>query len=224
VTATLPPDADVTRRVDAVVFDFGGVFTPSPFDAMHVLADRLDIEPAEAMLHVFGPYDRDTDHPWHQAERGELDIQVTRDSILEAARTHGLEIDLFEVFGLISTSGGEVRPAMVERTRRLRVEGYRTGLITNNVAEFRDFWRPLLPLDELFDVVIDSSEVGMRKPDPRIYELALEQLGGVDPARSVFLDDYPGNITAAEALGMTGVLVEAAYDDAIARLDAILAP
>ncbi len=119
-------------------------------------------------------------------------------------------------------SGGEVRADMVERTRRLRVEGYRTALITNNVVEFRDFWRPLLPLDELFDVVIDSSEVGMRKPDPRIFELALTQMGGIDPTRSVFLDDYPGNITAAEALGMHGVLVEAAYDDAIRRLDAIL--
>jgi epoxide hydrolase-like predicted phosphatase len=228
VTATLPPDADRTadpsRPIDAVVFDFGGVFTPSPFDAVEVLAARLDIEPAAAMLHVFGPYDRDTDHPWHQAERGEIDIQATRDAIAEAARADGLEIDLFEVFSLISASGGDVRPAMVERTRRLRGEGYRTALVTNNVAEFRDYWRPMIPLDELFDAVIDSSEVGLRKPDRRIYELALDRLGGIDPTRSVFLDDYPGNIDAAEALGMTGVLVDDAYDDAIARLDQILGP
>jgi epoxide hydrolase-like predicted phosphatase len=213
-----------TLLVDAVVFDFGGVFTPSPFDAMVTLGDRLGIEPSAAMAHVFGPYDRDTDHPWHQAERGELDIQATRDAILAAALAEGLDIDLFDVFGMMAGSGGEVRIEMVERTRRLRVEGYRTALITNNVAEFREFWRPLLPLDELFDVVIDSSEVGMRKPDPRIFELALTQMGGIDPTRSVFLDDYPGNITAAEALGMHGVLVEAAYDDAIRRLDAILGP
>jgi len=213
-----------TLLVDAVVFDFGGVYTPSPFDAMVTLGDRLGIEPAAAMAHVFGPYDRDTDHPWHQAERGELDIEATRDAILAAALEEGLEIDLYEVFGMIAGTGGDVRAEMVERTRRLRVEGYRTALITNNVVEFREHWRAMLPLDELFDVVIDSSEVGMRKPDPRIFELALTQLGGVDPARSVFLDDYPGNITAAEALGMHGVLVEAAYDDAIRRLDAILTP
>ena len=73
-------------------------------------------------------------------------------------------------------------------------------------------------------MVIDSSEVGLRKPDPRIFELALTQLGNIDPARSVFLDDYPGNIVAAEALGMHGVLVEANYDDAIRQLDAILTP
>jgi putative hydrolase of the HAD superfamily len=208
--------------IDAVVFDFGGVFTPSPFDAMIALGERLEIEPSAAMLHVFGPYDRDTDHPWHQAERGELDIQLTRDAILEAARAEGLEIDLFEVFSLMAGTGGEVRPEMVERTRQLRADGYVTALITNNVAEFRDYWRPMLPLDELFDVVIDSSEVGMRKPDPRIFELALEQLGGVHPTRAVFLDDYPGNITAAEALGMYGVLVEATYVDAIVQLDGIL--
>ena len=82
-----------------MVFDFGGVFTPSPFDAMVTLGDRLGIEPSAAMAHVFGPYDRDTDHPWHQAERGELDIQATRDAILELAPAEGLEIDLFEVFG-----------------------------------------------------------------------------------------------------------------------------
>ena len=213
-----------TLLVDAVVFDFGGVFTPSPFDAMVTLGDRLGIEPSAAMAHVFGPYDRDTDHPWHQAERGELDIQATRDAILAAALAEGLDIDLFDVFGMMAGSGGEVRAEMVERTRRLRVEGYRTALITNNVAEFREHWRAMLPLDELFDVVIDSSEVGMRKPDPRIFELALTQMGGIDPTRSVFLDDYPGNITAAEALGMHGVLVESAYDDAIRQLDAILGP
>ena len=210
-----------TLLVDAVVFDFGGVYTPSPFDAMITLGARLGIEPSEAMAHVFGPYDRDTDHPWHQAERGELDLSATRDAILASAQAEGLDIDLYDVFGMMS-GGGEVRPAMVERTRELRVEGYRTALITNNVAELRDFWRPLLPLDELFDVVIDSSEVGMRKPDPRIFEMALTQLGGIDPTRSVVLDDYPGNITAAEALGMRGVLVEAVFDGAIRQLDAIL--
>ena len=76
------------------------------------------------------------------------------------------------------------------------------------MAEFREFWRAMLPLDELFDVVIDSSEVGMRKPDPRIFHLALESLGGVEPGRAVFLDDYPGNVVAAQSVGMHAILVE----------------
>jgi HAD superfamily hydrolase (TIGR01509 family) len=79
----------------------------------------------------------------------------------------------------------------------------------------------MIPLDELFDLVIDSSEVGMRKPDPRIYLLVLDQLGS-EPSRSIFLDDHPGNISGAEACGMRGVLVRADYLEAIADLDALL--
>jgi epoxide hydrolase-like predicted phosphatase len=80
----------------------------------------------------------------------------------------------------------------------------------------------MLPLDELFDVVIDSSEVGMRKPDPRIFHLALEALG-VEPGRSVFLDDYPGNVVAAQSVGMHAILVETDHLPALARLDALVA-
>jgi epoxide hydrolase-like predicted phosphatase len=206
--------------IDAVVFDFGGVFTPSPFDAVQTVGAAVGLDRDQSMLAVFGPYDRDTDHPWHQAERGELDLAAVREHVLEAARSEGYELDLFDV--LAAMGGSVIRDDMVERTRRLKRDGYRTGMITNNVVEFRDYWRSMLPLDELFDVVIDSSEVGMRKPDPRIFELVLDQLGGVDPTRAVFLDDYVGNIVAAEALGMTGILVETDYDAAITRLDELL--
>jgi putative hydrolase of the HAD superfamily len=206
--------------IAAVVFDFGGVFTPSPFEAVATAGAVVGLDADESMLAVFGPYDRDTDHPWHQAERGELDLAAVREHILDAARSAGYELDLFEV--LASMAGSVVRDDMVERTRQLRRDGYRTAMITNNVAEFREYWRSMLPLDELFDLVVDSSEVGMRKPDPRIFELVLEQLGGIEPERSVFLDDYFGNIVAAEALGMHGILVEAHYDQAIARLDELL--
>ena len=71
--------------------------------------------------------------------------------------------------------------------RRLRAAGVRTALVTNNAAEFAATWRPLLPLGELFDAVVDSSEVGLRKPDPRIFRHALARLGGVAPERAVFL-------------------------------------
>jgi len=172
------------------------------------------------MLAVFGPYDRDTDHPWHQAERGELDLSAVRTHILDAARADGYELDLYDV--LSSMSGAVVRADMVDRTRKLRADGYLTGMITNNVAEFRDFWRPMLPLDELFDVVVDSSEVGMRKPDPRIFALLLDALGGVEAARSVFLDDYLGNVVAAQAMGMHGILVGSDHRAAINELDGLL--
>jgi putative hydrolase of the HAD superfamily len=79
-----------------------------------------------------------------------------------------------------------------------------------------------VPLGELFDVVVDSSEVGMRKPNPAIYLHTLAELGGVAPERAVFLDDQPGNVAGAERAGLTGVLVTGA-DQAVEALDAVLA-
>jgi epoxide hydrolase-like predicted phosphatase len=205
---------------EAVVFDFGGVFTPSPFDAVKTMGELAGVDPQVALDLVFGSYERDTDHPWHQAERGELALEEARQQILATSRAEGHELDLYEMLKHMSGSG--VRDEMVERVRALRADGLRTGMITNNVVEFRELWRPLIPLDELFDVVIDSSEVGMRKPDPRIFHLTLEQLGA-EPARAIFLDDHPGNIAGAEACGLRGVLVTADYVEAIAELDELLA-
>jgi len=206
--------------IDAVVFDFGGVFTASPFDAVRAIGVAAGLDEDAAMAFVFGAYDRDTDHPWHQAERGELSLSDARDQIREQARLEGFELDLYDLLGAMSGTG--VRDDMVERTWALKAAGLRLGMITNNVAEFREFWRAMLPVDELFDVVIDSSEVGMRKPDPAIFHLALESLGSIEPARSVFLDDYAGNIVAAEAVGMHAILVETDYQPAIAQLDVLV--
>jgi epoxide hydrolase-like predicted phosphatase len=83
----------------------------------------------------------------------------------------------------------------------------RLGVLTNNVAEFRERWRSMLPFDELFDDVVDSHEVGLRKPNPAIYQLALERLGA-EPGRSAFLDDVPTNVWAAEGVGMLAVVVD----------------
>jgi epoxide hydrolase-like predicted phosphatase len=93
--------------------------------------------------------------------------------------------------------------------------------VTNNAAEFREGWRKSIPVDELFDVVVDSSEEGVRKPDPRIFELTLERLG-VEAARSIFLDDFAGNVTAAEALGIKGILVGSDQVEAVAELESLL--
>jgi putative hydrolase of the HAD superfamily len=208
--------------IEAVVFDLGGVFTDSPFEAIRALGRDKGADFDQAMHIVFGPYDDDTDHPWHRAERGELDITTTRSEIRELGRAAGYELDLFEMLRYMSSDGGS-REDVVATTRRVRAEGLRTGLVTNNVKEFREFWEPLLPLVELFDVVIDSSEVGVRKPDPRIYRLVLHELGGVAPERAVFLDDYPGNVAAARRLGMHGIVVEPDPSEALAELDRLLA-
>jgi putative hydrolase of the HAD superfamily len=207
--------------IDAALFDFGGVFTDSPFSAAEALGDQLGAEPGRVMELVFGPYDRDTDHPWHRLERGELSLAAARREILALGEAHGLDTDPFRVFALM-TGGTGAREIVVERVRALRRAGIRTAIVTNNVREFRDRWRELVPVDELFEVVVDSSEVGVRKPDPAIFRIALEGLGGIVPERAAFLDDHPGNVTAAEGLGIRGILVEADPSSALASLEALV--
>jgi putative hydrolase of the HAD superfamily len=201
---------------NAVIFDFGGVFIDSPFTALVEAAQARDLDPAEMLHVIFGPYDQDTDHPWHRLERGEVTVMEARDEIVASStRDGGAAIDPFEL--LAALSGSEVRPEMVEFCRGIRDRGIATGLLTNNAKEFEEFWRPLLPLDELFDDVIDSSAVGLRKPDPRIYHLALERLG-VAAADTVFIDDAAGNVAGAERVGIRGVLIGPQRSDVPAAL------
>jgi len=209
--------------MEAVLFDFGGVFTASPFEAMEAVGAEFGAEPARLREIVFGPYDRDTDHPWHCLERGEISVVEARQAIIDRASEQGLvDFDPFRVLLKLKVDEGGARSVVVARARKLRAEGYRTALVTNNVREFSRGWRSLIPVDELFDEVIDSSREGVRKPDPTIFHLALERLGGVPPDRCVFLDDFEGNLAAARALGILSVLVESDPSGAIAELDRLL--
>ena len=210
------------RYIDAVLFDFGGVFTDSPFAAVAALAAELDVEPARLLELVFGPYHDDTDHPWHRVERGELALAEARELIIELGEREGIESDPFRVLAMLRT-GGEARAQVVERVRRLRTDGYRTAIVTNNAREFREAWLSLLPFHELFDTIVDSSEEGVRKPDPKIYLRALERLGGIAPERAVFLDDFPGNVDGAVRVGIHGIVVGDDPQDALAALDELLA-
>jgi len=206
---------------DAVLFDFGGVFTQSPFEVVRLHGEEMGADPEVILEVLFGAYDQDNDHPWHRLERGEVSLDDALAEIRALATDAGLEIDPFGAFAKFGT-GGSMADAMVERTMRLRADGVRTALITNNVREFGDGWRSLVPVDDLFEVVVDSSHAGVRKPDPAIFRLATDALG-VAPERCVFLDDFPGNIAAAEALGIRGILVGPDRHAAIDELDRVLA-
>jgi len=210
----------MSARFDAVLFDFGGVFTASPFHAVGKMAAELGTSAERLVDVVFGSYSSDTDHPWHRLERGELPVEEARQAILSLGTEQGFEADLYKLFAAMASSGG-IRDALVECARSLRRDGLRTGLLTNNVAEFREHWRGTLPIGELFDDVVDSSEVGMRKPDLRIFALACERLG-VEPARALFLDDHPGNVDAAKKAGLEAVLVGEDPAGALAELDRLL--
>jgi epoxide hydrolase-like predicted phosphatase len=205
----------------AVLFDFGGVFTLSPFPVIADAAPEFGLTPEAALEMCFGVYDVDGDHPWHRLERGEISLEDARTQLAALAREQEIEVDFLALFGRMGREDPD-RQTMVEGALEIRRRGLRTALVTNNVAEFGDGWRKMVPVDELFEVIIDSSSVGVRKPDPRIFQLALDALG-VAAHEAAFVDDHPGNIRAAEALGMTGILVGPDRPQALVALDEALA-
>ncbi|MEO1062471.1 MAG: HAD family phosphatase [Actinomycetota bacterium] len=212
--------------IEAVVFDVGGVLVESPFEAVLRWREVHDV-PDEVLRMLFAEYARlpgPGEEPpiWHRVETGHVPMAEFVAYAHERMATElgpehpalRLGIDDFNVF-----AGARPHPAVAERARELAAAGYRLAILTNNVREWHE-WRSNVPLD-VFDVVIDSSEVGLRKPDPAIYELVLSRLG-VGAEQAVFLDDHPTNVEAAQALGMGGVVVTADLDGALAELDQLL--
>ena len=94
---------------------------------------------------------------------------------------------------------------MIELMRELKSRGLRMAMLTNNVREWEPLWRSMLPVDEIFELIVDSAFVDMRKPEPEIFELTLERLGGVAAEVCLFIDDIEHNVDAARELGMTAV-------------------
>ena len=168
---------------------------------------------------VIGSYEEDTDHPWHQVERGEMKIVDWMTAVKELGDAKGVEVDFSPLAALLGDM--TVHDPIVDHVRALRDQGYKLALVTNNVREGSAAWRSMVPVDELFDVVIDSSEVGMRKPNPAIYQHTLDALGGIAPEEAVFLDDSPGNVEGAKRAGLHAILVETP-EQAIKDLTAVL--
>lgn len=209
-------------RIDAVIFDFGGVLTESVYPFLETIGAEMGAAPGQLLEAVLGPPDEDGDHPFHRLERGEIPLQQARDDILSRARAlYNLEVDILQLFARLPHG---VRHEVVDRVKALKTEGYPTAMITNNIREFADSWRSMLPVpvDDLFDLVVDSSQEGIRKPNPAIFRLTLQRLGGLVPECTVFLDDAEVNVNAAKLLGMQTVHVRGDISQAIAELDALL--
>ena len=200
------------QKIKAVLWDFGGVFTGSPFVGVQKYAESLGVDSKVLRELVFGSYDQDNDHPWHRLERGEQTMDATSEelaALVENSGISGFTLDgFFQSMRLDESSKETDRSAVVGMARTLKEAGIRNAIITNNIAEFRDAWRQMIPVDELFEEVVDSSAEGIRKPDPAIYHLALERLGGLAPQETVFLDDAVSNVEAARNLGIYGIHVK----------------
>ena len=196
-----PAAAAGPAGVTAVLFDFGGVITASPFGAFaryerdHGLPDGF-IRSVNATNHL--------DNAWARLERNELGFDEFCDAFAVEALDAGGAVDARDLFGLLS---GELRPDMVEAVRRCG-RHFKTGLLTNNFVSPLAAARPsaLGEVLSLFDVVLESSVVGVRKPDEGFYVMACEALE-IAPAQAVFLDDLGVNLKPARALGMTTIKV-----------------
>ena len=211
--------------IRAALFDFGGVILSSPFEAFARYERERNL--ADGFLRRLNST-RPDDNAWAQLERGDVSFDEFCRLYEGEARAVGGEVDAREVMALLA---GDVRPAMVEAVRRCH-ERLKTACLTNNwvaaddraasaPGERSDGARPHERLlADLFDVVVESSKVGVRKPDPRFYELACEQLA-IEPREAVFLDDIGGNLKPARAMGMTTIKV-VNPDAAIAELESVV--
>jgi putative hydrolase of the HAD superfamily len=212
---TLADERLPNRLIDAVLFDFGGVLTSSPFSAIKAWAVEHGHEP-ESLLRMFIGHAHETDHPFHRAERGELSAHDMFTEISVEAAKVGIDPAGFAA-GLSMTTRHDV----IEYIKGLRDDGIALALVTNNFAEMSGHWRTMAPVDDLFDLVVESSTEGVRKPTAAIYELTLERLG-IPANRAAFLDDLEDNIIGSHAVGIHSILVGDDYQQALTQLDLLL--
>ncbi|MEQ1863130.1 MAG: HAD-IA family hydrolase [Micropepsaceae bacterium] len=203
--------------MEAVIFDFGGVITESPFEAFNRLESARGL-PKDLVrrINATNPHT----NAWARFERSEIGLDGFDLAFADEARAMGFELPGREVLACLH---GAVRPSMLEALRRISAR-FKTGCITNNVKSDNpeNTWRNQ-SVDEamgLFGHVIESSKIGIRKPDPRIYRMMVEALA-VDPHRCVYLDDLGINLKPARDMGMTTIKVERA-DPALDTLENLL--
>lgn len=208
-------------RVEAVVSDFGGVLTSPLLGSFVSFEESSGISLEQLGRAMAAVAARDGTNPLFELETGRMTEQAFIEALeqeLSRAAGHAISLD---GFGERYFEHLHPNEAMIAYMRDLRARGYRMAVCTNNVREWAPRWRAKFPVDEIFEDVVDSSFVGVRKPEPRIYELTLERLG-VPAAHTVFVDDVEVNCDAAKAVGMGAVWFQST-DQAIADIERLLA-
>src|ERR1700760_1591440 len=202
--------------IEAVIWDFGRVLTSSPFEAFARFERErgfpIDIiRPTNAANHL--------ENAWARFERAEVDVEAFDALFAAESLALGAEVRGRDVLPLLQ---GELRPEMVEALKRIKAN-HKTGCITNNLpanAIGSQSGRTLYVAEvmALFDHIIESAKIGLRKPDPRIYRMMIDTLG-VDPKNCIYLDDLGVNLKPARDMGMTTIKVVSAVQ-AIDELEA----
>ena len=202
--------------IEAVIWDFGGVLTTSPFEAFARFEHEHAL-PADIIRRTNASNHHE--NAWAKFERAEVDLETFDRLFAAESKALGAEVRGKDVLPLLS---GDLRPEMVEALKRVKTR-LKTGCITNNLpanaigsASGRSLY--IAEVMMLFDHVIESAKIGLRKPDPKIYRMMLEALG-VDPKHCVYLDDLGVNLKPAREMGMATIKVVSA-PQAIAELEA----
>lgn len=192
--------------VRAVICDFGGVLTSPLLGAFAAFQDDhgISLEQLGTAM-AAGAEELDGKHPLFELECGRISEEHFLDLLrggLEPVLGHRPALHRFKetYFDALDPNA-----EMIELMAELAGRGHRMALLTNNVREWEPLWRAKLPVDEIFETVVDSAFVGMRKPDREIYELTLSRLDGIAPEECLFIDDTEVNCDAAEALGIAAV-------------------
>jgi putative hydrolase of the HAD superfamily len=190
--------------IEAVISDFGGVLTTPLLQSFMAFQNETGISTETLGKAMQAIAEADGENPLFELERGE----ITEVAFLERL-TDGLEPLLghrpqMHRFREIYFEALDPNPPMIELMRELKAAGYRMAMLTNNVREWEPLWRSMLPVDEIFETVVDSGFVGCRKPEPRIYELTLERVG-LPAEACLVVDDLPHNCEGARKAGMSAV-------------------
>jgi len=191
-------------EIEAIVCDFGGVLTTPLLQSFMAFQDETGISTETLGKGMQAATEANGDNPLFEMERGEITeaafLELLTDH-LEPLLGHRPEMHRFKE---IYFEALDPNPPMIELMRELKGEGYTMAMLTNNVREWEPLWRSMLPVDEIFETVVDSGFVGCRKPESRIYELTLERIGY--PADTcLFVDDVLVNVEGARKAGLHAV-------------------
>jgi epoxide hydrolase-like predicted phosphatase len=192
--------------VKSVVFDFGGVIITPITRTIGSIADGLGCSATDLHHILMGPQFESGDHPWHRLERGEIEQAQLQNLLTPIAAEQGVEFRGNEIQLLLQENAFDINHYVLDHIGSLRERGYKTALLSNSIKEFSAMLKQIVP-PELFDAYIDSSQVGMRKPESRIFRHTLDQLGVSEASHAVFLDDFAGNLAGAQAVGMRTIHV-----------------
>jgi putative hydrolase of the HAD superfamily len=208
------------RGIKAVISDFGGVLTTPLVQSFMAFQNTTGISPENLGRAMQAIAEADGENPLFELERGEITeaafLQRLADA-LEPLLGHRPELHRFKE---IYFEALDPNPAMIELMRDLKASGYRMAMLTNNVREWEPLWRSMLPVDEIFEVVVDSAFVGCRKPESKIYALTLERIG-LPADACLFVDDVQVNCEGARRAGINAIHFRD-NEQAVAEIRAVL--